>query len=128
MSLIAILAAANLWSNQAGIHTVSSGFVNWLIWGQFVACFSIKAVASIVYYRSQRYMPRKREPTLTNRVRELRSANGPMTQQDLADRVGVTRQTIVALEAGAYTPSLALALRIAREFSKKTDDVFHLEE
>jgi putative transcriptional regulator len=47
---------------------------------------------------------------------------------DLADRVGVTRQTIIALDAGAYTPSLALALRIAREFGKKTDDVFRLEE
>ncbi len=41
-----------------------------------------------------------------------------MTQQDLADRVGVTCQTIVALERGAYTPSLALALRIARTFKK----------
>ena len=73
-------------------------------------------------------MPRKREPKLTNCVRELRTANSRMTQQDLADRVGVTRQTIVALEGGAYTPSLALALRIAREFGKKTDDVFHLDE
>lgn len=73
-------------------------------------------------------MPRKREPTLTNCVRALRGAHAGMTQQDLADRVGVTRQTIVALEAGAYTPSLALALRIAREFGKKTDDVFRLEE
>jgi putative transcriptional regulator len=51
-----------------------------------------------------------------------------MTQQDLADRVGVTRQTIIALEGGAYTPSLALALRIAREFDKAIEDVFHLEE
>ncbi|MBX3413461.1 MAG: helix-turn-helix transcriptional regulator [Pirellulales bacterium] len=73
-------------------------------------------------------MPRRREPKLTNRVRELRSAKNGMTQQDLADRVGVTRQTIVALEGGAYTPSLALALRIAREFGKKTEDVFRLEE
>ncbi len=73
-------------------------------------------------------MPRKREPKLTNRVRELRNVSSRMTQQDLADRVGVTRQTIVALEAGAYTPSLALALRIAKEFGKKTDDVFWLEE
>jgi putative transcriptional regulator len=49
-------------------------------------------------------------------------------RQDLADRVGVTRQTIIAQEGGAYTPSLALALRIAREFDKAIEDVFHLEE
>jgi putative transcriptional regulator len=73
-------------------------------------------------------MPRKREPTLSNCIRELRAKGAGMTQQDLADRVGVTRQTIVALERGAYTPSLALALRIARVFSKKTEDVFWLDE
>ena len=72
-------------------------------------------------------MPRKKEPTLSNCVRDLRSASG-MTQQELADLVGVTRQTIVALEGEAYTPSLALALRIAKNFNKKTDDVFELEE
>ena len=72
-------------------------------------------------------MPRKKEPTLSNGVRDLRSAAG-MTQQELADLVSVTRQTIVALEGQAYTPSLALALRIARIFKKKTDDVFRLDE
>ena len=73
-------------------------------------------------------MPRKKEPTLSNCVRELRAAASGMTQQDLADSVGVTRQTIVALEAGAYTPSLALALRIARVFGKRTEFVFQLDE
>ena len=73
-------------------------------------------------------MPRKKEPTLTNSVRDLRTAAATMTQQELADRVGVTRQTIVALEGGAYTPSLALALRIARVFDKTTEDVFQLDE
>jgi putative transcriptional regulator len=73
-------------------------------------------------------VPRKKEPTLTNCVRELRADKAGMTQQELADRVGVTRQTIVALEGGAYTPSLALALRIARVFGKTTEDVFHLDE
>ena len=48
-------------------------------------------------------MPRKSEPTMCNRVRELRAAHGDTTQQELADEVAVTRQTIVALEAGAYT-------------------------
>jgi putative transcriptional regulator len=73
-------------------------------------------------------VPRKSEPTLSNCIRELRSKRTGMTQQDLADRVGVTRQTIVALEGGAYTPSLALALRIARVFGKTTEEVFRLEE
>ena len=73
-------------------------------------------------------MPRKSEPTLSNCIRTLRSKTPGMTQQDLADRVGVTRQTIVALEGGAYTPSLALALRIARTFGKKAEDVFQLDE
>ena len=73
-------------------------------------------------------MPRKSEPKLSNCIRTLRSKTPGMTQQDLADRVGVTRQTIVALEGGAYTPSLALALRIARTFGKKAEDVFRLDE
>ncbi|MFK7778202.1 MAG: helix-turn-helix transcriptional regulator [Gimesia sp.] len=73
-------------------------------------------------------MPRNSEPTLNNHVRKLRLAQESMTQQSLADRVGVTRQTIVALEGGAYTPSLALALRVARTFHKTVEDVFWLEE
>ena len=73
-------------------------------------------------------MPRKSEPTLKNCVRDLRAANPGMTQQDLADRVGVTRQTIVALEGGAYTSSLALALRITKTFGKTTEEVFQLDE
>ena len=73
-------------------------------------------------------MPRKSEPTLKNCVRDLRAVNPGMTQQHLADRVGVTRQTIVALEGGAYTPSLALALRITKTFGKTTEEVFQLDE
>lgn len=73
-------------------------------------------------------MPRKKEPTLENCVRDLRAAGDGMTQQDLADLVGVTRQTIVALEGGAYTPSLALALRIAKVFRKPTEQIFWLGE
>ncbi len=72
-------------------------------------------------------MPRKKEPRLENCVRDLRAAHSAMTQQDLADLVGVTRQTIVALEGGAYTPSLALALRIAKVFRKPTEQVFWLD-
>ena len=53
---------------------------------------------------------------IQNQVRRLRFDNGEMTQQQLADKVGVTRQTIVAIEAGKYAPSLPLAFRIARTF------------
>lgn len=73
-------------------------------------------------------MPRNPEPTMSNQVRELRSTRDGMTQQNLADRIGVTRQTIVALEGGGYTPSLALALRIAQVFDKTVEEVFWLEE
>lgn len=74
-----------------------------------------------------RTMPRKSEPSLVNNVRDLR-ANEGMTQQELATRVGVTRQTIVALERGAYTPSLVLAIRIGRVFNKTVEKVFQLDE
>jgi len=47
-----------------------------------------------------------------------------MTQQQLADKVGVTRQTIIAIEGGKYSPSLTLAFRIARTFGVKVEDVF----
>jgi putative transcriptional regulator len=62
--------------------------------------------------------------TLTNNLRRLRFDKGEMTQQSLADRVGVTRQTIIALESGKYAPSLMLALRIARVFGVNVEDVF----
>lgn len=63
-------------------------------------------------------------PEITNLIRRLRFDSGEMTQEELAVRVGVTRQTIIALEAGKYTPSLALAFRIARAFNKRVEDVF----
>ncbi|MCE5269656.1 helix-turn-helix transcriptional regulator, partial [bacterium] len=65
---------------------------------------------------------------LTNKVRRLRFDHGEMTQAELAARVGVTRQTIVALEADRYTPSLTLALRIARLFGVNVEEVFALDE
>jgi putative transcriptional regulator len=62
---------------------------------------------------------------LSNEIRRLRFEHGEMTQQDLADRAKVTRQTIIALEAGRYVPSLLLAFRIARVFDVAVDDLFH---
>ena len=64
---------------------------------------------------------------ISNRVRELRFHAGEMTQQELADRVGVTRQTIVAIEKQSYSPSLELAFRIARAFGLTVEDVFSFE-
>jgi len=60
-----------------------------------------------------------------NDIRRLRGERGEMTQQALADACGVTRQTIIALEAGRYAPSLELAFRIARAFGAGVEDVFH---
>lgn len=65
---------------------------------------------------------------LINEIRRLRFEHGRMTQQALADRVQVSRQTIIALESGRYAPSLVLALRIARVFDKPVEHVFQLAQ
>jgi putative transcriptional regulator len=65
------------------------------------------------------------KPTqVTNRIRALRFAQGEMTQAELAERIGVTRQTVIAIEQGRYSPSLEMAFRIARVFGVPLDDVF----
>lgn len=64
---------------------------------------------------------------IANLIRRLRFDNGEMTQQALADACGVTRQTIIALEAGRYAPSLELAFRIAHAFGVGVEDVFRWE-
>ncbi|KHL96179.1 XRE family transcriptional regulator [Paenibacillus sp. IHB B 3415] len=63
-----------------------------------------------------------------NYIRKLRFNLNEMTQQQLADKVGVTRQTIVALEKGNYSPSLELAFRIARAFNLPLEEVFFYGE
>ena len=65
-----------------------------------------------------------RPTRVTNTIRSLRFAHGEMTQADLADRIGVTRQTIIAIEQGRYSPSLEMAFQIARVFDVPLDDVF----
>ncbi len=62
--------------------------------------------------------------SLSNRVRTLRFLNGEMTQSELGQRIGVTRQTIAAIEAGKYSPSLEAAFRIAQVFNVALEDVF----
>jgi putative transcriptional regulator len=73
-------------------------------------------------------MPPEPDRTITNQIRRLRFDHGEMTQQALAERVGVTRQTIIALEAGRYVPSLLLAFRLARAFGVGVEDVFGYDE
>ena len=65
-----------------------------------------------------------KEAQITNRVRELREANGHMSQISLGKAIGVTRQTIIAIEQGRYSPSLESAFRIARVFGVGVEDVF----
>jgi putative transcriptional regulator len=64
---------------------------------------------------------------LSNQIRTLRFLHGEMTQSELGERIGVTRQTIAAIEAGKYSPSLEAAFRIAAVFGKKIEDVFRWE-
>ncbi len=61
---------------------------------------------------------------MTNRIRALRFAHAEMTQAELAERLGVTRQTVIAIEQGRYSPSLEMAFQIARAFGVPLDDVF----
>jgi putative transcriptional regulator len=69
-------------------------------------------------------MPR---PELTNNLRQLRADHGQMTQEALAEKVSVTRQTIIALESSRYSPTLPLALRIAKVFKVPVEEVFQLK-
>lgn len=65
------------------------------------------------------------KPTrVTNAIRTLRFTHGEMTQAELARRVGVTRQTVIAIEQGRYSPSLEMAFQIAHVFHVPLDDVF----
>jgi putative transcriptional regulator len=64
---------------------------------------------------------------IRNHIRRLRFEHGEMTQEQLAKQAGVTRHTIMALEAGKYLPSLLLAFRIAQAFGVRLEDVFELD-
>jgi putative transcriptional regulator len=69
------------------------------------------------------------KPTrVTNTIRTLRFGHGEMTQAELAERVDVTRQTIIAIEQGKYSPTLEMAFRIARVFGVPLDEVFQYPE
>ena len=64
---------------------------------------------------------------IKNRIRRLRFDHGEMTQEELANRAGCTRQTIIALEQGKYVPSIELAFRIAKAFGVPLEEVFQYE-
>lgn len=69
------------------------------------------------------------KPTrVTNSIRALRFAAGELTQAELAERVGVTRQTIIAIEQGRYSPSLEMAFQLARVFGVGLDQVFQYDD
>ena len=65
---------------------------------------------------------------VSNCIRSLRFAAGEMTQAELADRVNVTRQTIIAIEQGRYSPALEMAFRIARVFGVPLDEAFQYQD
>lgn len=65
---------------------------------------------------------------LSNNLRELRQTRGGITQQELADHVGITRQTIIAIEGNRYSPSLEVAFMIAQALGARLEDVFHYGE
>jgi putative transcriptional regulator len=69
-----------------------------------------------------------KEPVITNKIRRLRFDGGELTQEELAEKIGVTRQTIIALEANKYVPSLSLAFKLARAFQVTIEDVFQTKE
>lgn len=69
------------------------------------------------------------KPTqVTNDIRRLRFERSEMTQAELAERIGVTRQTVIAIEQGRYSPTLEMAFRIARTFDVALEDVFQYPE
>ncbi|MEO8328818.1 MAG: helix-turn-helix transcriptional regulator [Candidatus Nanopelagicales bacterium] len=70
----------------------------------------------------------KRKVILTNRIRDLRADAGGMTQQQLADLVGITRQTVNAIEANRYSPSLEVAFLISRVLDTRVEDAFGFEQ
>jgi len=65
---------------------------------------------------------------LKNKLKQFRFMNGELTQQELAEKVSVSRQTIIAIEKGKFNPSMRLALLIARVFKVNVEEIFYLEE
>lgn len=73
-------------------------------------------------------MPGKKELKLNNNLRKCRFEHDEISQQELANEVGVTRLTIHSIEKGKFNPSISLALKIANFFQKSVEEIFYLEE
>ncbi len=73
-------------------------------------------------------MTKTAKPKISNRIRRLRFDRNEMTQEELANLAGCTRQTIIALEQGKYVPSITLAFQIAKAFKVTVEDIFQYEE
>lgn len=71
--------------------------------------------------------PKTPKGKVSNRIKEIRTNHTDLTQEELGKRVGATRQTIIAIEAGKYAPSMELAFRIAKEFGVIFDEVFQFD-
>lgn len=67
-------------------------------------------------------------PAIHNRIRELREANGNLTQEELAAALGISRQTVISIEKLRYTPGLALAWQIAAHFGRPIEEVFYAND
>lgn len=73
-------------------------------------------------------MMARSKSSISNKVREMRFLRGEMTQEQLAKEVGISRQTVIAIEQGRFAPSLESALRMARVFNVSVDAIFSLED
>ena len=113
-SFIAIFVTIHLAYGGAGAVGVS-------VLMAFVVAEIVNYTARIIYYRLGSWMGGS---AITNIIRRLRFEHREMTQQELAERIGVTRQTVNAIEAGKYSPSLEVAFRIAEVFGLRVDEVF----
>jgi putative transcriptional regulator len=103
-------------------HQAESGDAHFLLATLFLDEMA-KRVFQIVYYRRGERVSGK-QPRITNQIRTLRFLAGELMQQDLAGRIGVSCQTVNAIEVNKYSPSLEVSFRIAAVFAKPLEEVF----
>ena len=104
-TLFMVLTVQVIWSGYAHTDVVPTRVLTWLIWISFAVLYGVKGWPG--WCSTGGSMPRKQEPGLKNCLREFRTASAGMTQQELADRVWVTGQTIVAMEGQLYAVAYA---------------------
>jgi putative transcriptional regulator len=94
--------------------------------GTFTGFLAGSVQLLLFYYKGEH--ADKEMTKITNTVRRLRFDHGEMTQEELAKKAGVSRQTIIAIESGKYTPSLGLAFKLAEIFGRTIEEIFHVTE